>query len=39
MLRFIPYVVNLPPPKITANSTRITKQNGDTHTEYMENQT
>ena len=38
-LRFIPYIVNLPPPKITANSTPMTKQNGDTHTEYMENQT
>ena len=31
--------MNLPPPKITANSIPMTKQNGDTHTEYMENQT
>ena len=38
-LRFISFIVNLPPPKITANSTPITKQNGDTHTEYLENQT
>ena len=30
---------SLPTPKITANSTPITKQNGDSHTEYMENQT
>ena len=37
--RFISFIVSLPPPKITENSAPITKQNGDTHTEYWENQT
>ena len=32
--RFISFIVSLPPPKITANSTPNTNQNGDTHRIY-----